>query len=195
MAKKKTTKKKTTKKKTTKKKATRRGRPTRYSKAMAKRICDWIASGKSLRSFCESGSKTPGMTTVLRWLREHDKFRLQYAQARDDQADVHFDELVDIADNESATPLIDDEGNIVIKDGKPVMFVTREGINHAKLRIETRKWASMKLRPKKYGTQPDQSNNGSTGGIVEVPGVSTVDDWEKAGKEAMARIEGAHKDV
>lgn len=182
-------------KKTTKKKTTKqgRGRPSKFSKAMADSICDWIADGKSLRTFCEVETN-PHTTTILRWLRENDDFRIQYAIARDDQTDSFVNDMVHIADNEAVMPLLDDTGNVVMVGGKPLMTTTNVSIQHAKLRIETRQWTAMKLRPKKYGTQPE-GNQATAGGVIEVPGISSVEDWEKAGQEAMTRITEAHKDV
>jgi hypothetical protein len=107
------------------------GRPSKYTKALAARICERMCEGESLRKIC-ADPKMPHMATVLRWVgsEAEDKagFREQYARAREAQADKFADELVDIAD----------EG-------------TNENANIIRLRMDARKWAASKLAPKKYG--------------------------------------------
>jgi hypothetical protein len=104
------------------------GRPTKYSQEIADAICEHITSGKSLRSICQRDDM-PSTMTVLRWLADESKkdFCLQYAYAREAQADAVFDDCIDIADN-----------------------ATSEEVQQARLRIDTRKWMAGKLRPKKY---------------------------------------------
>jgi len=103
-------------------------RPSKYTKAIANKICQHIASGKSLRSFCKIKG-TPSMSMVMRWLFDDDKaeFREQYARAREAQAEVWADEIIDIADGCE---------NDLCKDGK----VDHENINRSRLRVDSRKW-------------------------------------------------------
>jgi hypothetical protein len=96
-------------------------------------ICEWIASGKSLRSYCNQDGKTP-FNTVLGWLRDdnNEDFRAKYARARELQAEVMADELMDIADKDKPDQLV---------------------LQHDKMKIETRQWIASKLLPKKYGNK------------------------------------------
>ena len=107
------------------------GRPSLYSDEIVDRICEWISEGKSLRSFCRIEGN-PGFQTVLDWLNDDDKvyFRSKYARAREIQAEVMADELLEIAD-----------------DTKPDQLK----LAHDKMKIETRQWIAAKLLPKKYG--------------------------------------------
>lgn len=107
------------------------GRPSLYSDELVNRICEWISEGKSLRSFCRIEGN-PGFQTVLDWLNDDDKlyFRSKYARAREIQAEVMADELLEIAD-----------------DTKPDQLK----LAHDKMKIETRQWIAAKLLPKKYG--------------------------------------------
>lgn len=107
------------------------GRPSLYSDELVDRICEWISEGKSLRSFCRIEGN-PGFQTVLDWLNDDDKlyFRSKYARAREIQAEVMADELLEIAD-----------------DTKPDQLK----LAHDKMKIETRQWIAAKLLPKKYG--------------------------------------------
>ena len=101
------------------------GRPSKYSQELADIICIRLACGESMRSVCLD-KDMPAMPTVWRWIRERDEFRKQYDRAKHESADVHAEEMVDIADH----------GEDVARD---------------RLRIDTRKWVASKLKPKKYG--------------------------------------------
>ena len=117
------------------------GRPSEFTQEKADEICDWLENGGSLRGYCKDEAH-PGFTTVKRWLREHETFRAQYAQARDDQADTYADAVVEIADDEDIAP------------------------EHKRLMIDARKWAAGKLKPKTYGDKVEHS--GPDGGPLEI---------------------------
>lgn len=102
------------------------GRPSDYTDEVALEICAQIAEGKSLRSICKAEG-LPSLRTVMRWLNEREAFQQQYARAREDQADSLADELIDIADRDDLDP------------------------NDKRVRLDARKWAASKLKPKKYG--------------------------------------------
>lgn len=125
------------------------GRPTTFSQATADLICERLAKPESLRSICED-EIMPGKTTVLRWLRERDEFRAQYARAREDQADAFADDILDISDDGRRDYAKDKDGNDV---------VDHDHINRAKLRVETRKWLMAKMAPKKYGDRLQLAND------------------------------------
>ncbi len=105
-----------------------------YSEEIVREICEHLASGKSLRSYCLLPS-TPDLRTVRRWLADKADFRLQYALAREEQADVYADEIIEIADTEEDTA-------------------------KARNRIDARKWIASKLKPKKYGDKLGLSGDG-----------------------------------
>lgn len=129
------------------------GRPSLYQPELANRILAEIAAGRSLNAICRE-EWCPDKTTVLRWVATHNEFRNQYAQAREEQAEVWADEIVDIADD-GTNDYVEQEtkkGTIVLCD--------HENINRSRLRVDTRKWVLSKLLPKKYGertaiTDPD----------------------------------------
>jgi hypothetical protein len=112
---------------------------------MAATICARIAEGNSLRSICRE-ENMPDISTVFLWLGKHPAFVEQYTRAREEQAESHADEIVDIAD---ATPefeeIRDREGNIVD------MKLHSAYVQWQKNRIDARKWVASKLKPKKYG--------------------------------------------
>ena len=127
------------------------GRPSKYAKALAERICEGIAQGKSLVSVLKADGM-PNYSTVTRWLQHPDRedFRKMYARAREAQADYLADELVDIAD--TATD--------------------RDSAAAAKVRTDARKWVAAKLRPKVYGERVTQEHTGADGAPLAPPSIS-----------------------
>jgi hypothetical protein len=125
------------------------GRPTDYSQSLQDLICSRLSQGESMKSISRD-EDMPAACTLFRWLREHEEFKDQYDIAKEESAESLADEMVDIADYEAGQPLMQD-GSPVMVDGKIVMVIDAPGVSHAKLRIDTRKWAASKLKPKKYG--------------------------------------------
>jgi hypothetical protein len=130
------------------------GRPSSYTQQIAERICLELADGCSLRSICAE-EWAPETRTVLRWLYANEEFRLQYARAREQQAEMMADELLDIADDGT-----NDWMERQKRDGSTEIVPDHEHINRSRLRVDTRKWVASKLLAKKYGdkvavTDPD----------------------------------------
>ena len=127
---------------TTKKKM---GRPSIYTPALAAEICSRLAEGESLRSICRDDAM-PSIPSVFLWLSQKPDFSEQYTRAREEQADVHADAIVAIADE---TPeieeVVDRHGNVVD------MKLHSAYVQWQKNRIDARKWVASKLKPKKYG--------------------------------------------
>lgn len=123
------------------------GRPSEYTPEEADRICQWIADGKSLKSYCRQTGRH--MITVYAWMREHPDFLSRYARAREDRADSLADEMQDIADETTSG--------------------TFEQIAAAKLRIETRKWIASKLRPGTYGDRIEVEQKGNVTFQIGLP--------------------------
>jgi len=144
-------------------------RPSTYTEELADQICARIAEGESMRSIARDESM-PAMSTLFLWLRTHTEFSEQYAKAKEESAAAWFEDIVDIADNQVGTPVttsvVDEEGNETVSvlelDGKPVMEIDASAVNHAKLRVDSRKWALSKLLPKKYGDRLDLGNADGT---------------------------------
>lgn len=127
---------------TTKKKM---GRPSIYSTALASEICSRIAEGESLRSICRDESM-PSLASIFLWLSQKPDFSEQYTRAREEQADVHADAIVAIADE---TPDVEEVRD---RDGNIVDLKLHSAyVQWQKNRIDARKWVASKLKPKKYG--------------------------------------------
>jgi len=88
-------------------------------------ICEELAKGRSLRSICQDPDM-PAVQIVLGWRDDDAAFYEQYTRAREAQADHFADEITEIADTETDP-------------------------NRARVRIDARKWAAGKLKPKTYG--------------------------------------------
>jgi len=149
-------------------------RPSDYSDELADAICEAIATtARGLDFICDGNESFPHASTVHRWLNVHDAFRESYLRARERQADLIFDECLQIADE----PL-----NGVETTTKPDGSVeTREGdmLGHRKLQIDTRMRMAGKLAPKKYGDKVDLNHGGEVGLKVEI--VRFDDDSPPAG--------------
>lgn len=160
------------------------GRPTSYNSEIATRICEHLAEGRSLRSFCALES-SPNKSTVMRWLREHDEFRDQYAHAREDQAEILADEIIDVADdgtNDYTTRMRGDE---------EVEVVNNDHITRSRLRVDARKWFAGKVRPKKYGDKGTIELTGKDGGPIET--LEKRDDTDVARRLAFLLAKGARQ--
>ncbi|MBB2840614.1 UNVERIFIED_ORG: hypothetical protein GGE64_004390 [Rhizobium etli] len=142
------------------------GRPTKFSQALAEKICDRIADRESLRSICRDEAM-PAKSTVLSWLADEDKaaFRARYALAREILADGFVDELVEIADD-SSNDWIEKKNAAGETTG---WQENGEAIRRSQLRIATRQWVAEKLRPKKYGAkvEPEQGVSNEVSQLLE----------------------------
>jgi hypothetical protein len=129
-------------------------RPSSYSFHIAAGICQAMAEGKTLTAVCSADSffagelgevAPPHISTVFRWLAANAEFRDMYARAREAQADVWANEIIDIADTPKAGVIerTDKDGNVTVE--------TRDMIEHRRLQVDVRKWAAAKGAPKKYG--------------------------------------------
>jgi hypothetical protein len=111
-----------------------------FTQEIADIICDRLMGGESLRAICRD-EEMPDKSTVLKWLIRIPGFDVQYARAREVQADGMVDEMLDISD--------DSQNDWMTKRGLQVP--DNEAIQRSKLRIDTRRWVASKMRPKKYG--------------------------------------------
>jgi hypothetical protein len=120
------------------------GRPTKYSKALAGRICARMASGESLRQICRTPGM-PAMSNIFAWTMRFPEFQKQYERAREFQAAHLFEEILDICDDGQ-----NDWMERELKDGSTIDVLNVEHVQRSRLRIDTRKWYLSKVLPKKY---------------------------------------------
>lgn len=136
------------------------GRPSGLTQEIADEICERLADGESLRSICEEEGK-PSKSMVMRWLRQAEWFRDQYTRAREMQADVLADEILNIADDGRNDWM---ERNA---DGSKGWAENGEALRRSQIRIDARKWMAGKMRPKVYGDKITQEQSGPDGGPVQ----------------------------
>lgn len=125
------------------------GRPATYTVELADIVCSRLAAGESMCSISKD-EDMPAKTTLFKWIREIEEFTHQYARAKEESADALVEDMLDIADNQVSQPVLVDGVPMVI-DGQLVQVVDAVSVNHARLRVDTRKWAASKLQPRKYG--------------------------------------------
>lgn len=132
------------------------GQPTTFTQDIADTLCSELAAGVSLRTACKAEGM-PCVKTVFNWFRVNDQFLQQYTRAKEESADAWIEDILDIADD-GTNDWMEVEG----KDGENTGWkLNGEHVQRSKLRIDTRKWAASKLKPKKYGDKLDVNASGN----------------------------------
>lgn len=139
------------------------GRPSKFTQELANTICSEIMDGNSIRAICR-GVERPSCTTVFNWLNEKPEFLEQYTRAREVQAEILADEIIEIADDSGNDKSIDDKGREI---------VDFDHINRSRLRVDARKWVAAKLLPKKYGDKQTIEHSGRVSGSLDLAGLDT----------------------
>ena len=140
------------------------GRPSTYTDEMGDKICDLLTQGKSLRKICES-DEFPAASTVYVWLDRFPDFAERYVRAREAATEDMLEDILAIADD----PQIE--------------------VQDKRVRIDTRKWAMGKLKPKKYGERQQVDVGNKDGETLKVE--STADNAALAMQLAEAlRVAG-----
>jgi hypothetical protein len=120
------------------------GRPSSFCEKTADFICEGLMDGKSMRQICDEPGM-PNRSTVLRWMEERPDFASKCARARELQAD-----------------LMDD---LVLEEAKTC---TNDNAQAARVRIAAYQWRAAKLAPKRYGDKI------AVGGADDLPAVQQV---------------------
>ena len=120
-------------------------RPSLFNDATAEEICIRIMCGDSLAEICRD-EEMPAYRTVMRWLKDDDAFRRNYASAREDQGHADADSIADIAKRIL-------KGEIEPAAGRAA--------------IDALKWTAGKRQPKVYGDATTLKHTGPKGGPVE----------------------------
>lgn len=80
-------------------------RRSHYTPRIAADICVKIAMGATLKeALAETGTLAPTIETCWRWLDEIPEFKEQYERARQMQADIHADEMLQMSRDVIKTP-------------------------------------------------------------------------------------------
>lgn len=139
------------------------GRPSIYTAKLADSILARMMEGESLRVICFD-TTMPNASTVHAWVLEDKKehiddleeigFSKKYARARDIQAEVMFEEILEIADDGS------NDYMSITKGDETYNVEDREVTNRSRLRVDSRKWYLSKVLPKKFGDKVDVTTGG-----------------------------------
>lgn len=129
------------------------GRPSEFTQEVADKICQELATGKSLRTVC-AGEEMPSLQTIFNWFGKHPQFVEQYARAKQESSDAMAEEILDIADDGT------NDWMKVKMGSKNVDIPNKEVLQRSKLRVETRQWLMSKMKPKKYGDKVDVTSDG-----------------------------------
>ncbi len=122
-------------------------------KTMKAHIITRLWEGESLRKILKKQEiELPARQTIYSWLNPNsttfdETFLDYYTQAREDQADLHSESILDIARR-------------VIK-GKVDPAAGR-------VAIQALQWTAGKMKPKKYGDKLDISHEGEIGGSINI---------------------------
>jgi hypothetical protein len=120
-----------------------RGRPTKYSEALGKKICRAISvTTDSMTQICNKNPDFPVRETIWAWRIDFPDFSNMYDAAKRAQADLLVEEIKDIADDSSRDDKFTATGDITCDS---------EWVARSRLRVDTRKWIACKLLPKVYG--------------------------------------------
>lgn len=114
--------------------------------------------GNSLVKICE-GKGMPNRSTIIRWQTTNEDFATRCARAREMQADLMDDKILDVADNS-----------------------TTETAAADRVKISAYQWRASKLAPKKYGDKLDLTS--ADGSMSPKPAI----DVSKLSTETLAEI-------
>lgn len=105
-------------------------RPAHYTVRIANRLCEHIALGCTIKAALAKEPLGPNLTLFWRWLDEYPEFRVKYERARQMQADVHADRILEISQE------------VVESPSKAAAF---------KVAADILRWQAEIRDPKKYG--------------------------------------------
>jgi len=135
-----------------------------YTDAIARKICERLMNCETLKAI-SADPRMPSKASIIRWLADPrlTEFREMYYYARRVAAEIHVDEIFEIADDGSHDwkPRYD-------KDGELIDYVPdQEAIQRSRVRIDTRKWYASKMVPRIYGDKVDVALD-ATGDLAEL---------------------------
>jgi hypothetical protein len=119
------------------------GRHSEYTPEIGMRICELTAThAVGIKALRKQYPDLPDDTTIASWRFRHDDFARQYVKAKQLQAELLADQIVDISDDSSRDIVTGKNGD----EQCNTEFVAR-----SRLRVDSRKWIASKLAPKIYG--------------------------------------------
>lgn len=142
-----------------------------YNEDIAKQILDKIASTTmGIVRICKSIEGAPNVRFVYDWIKNNEDFGKRYARAKEDQADMLIEEMLEIADDTQNDTLLIPDGSGGMKEVE-----NREWVNRSRLKVDVRKFIASKLKPKKYGDRIDITSDGEKVAVAPVIVQTVVD--------------------
>ena len=118
-------------------------------------VCQEIEKGRALRNVLKD-ENMPSTSTFYQWLDNDEVKAKQYARATEVRADIIFDDILAIADENTNDTSINENG---------IEVVNNDVIQRSRLRIDARKWVLSKLNPKKFGDKIQTEHSGEIKGV------------------------------
>ncbi len=109
-----------------------------------------IENGEAVRRILMDNDM-PNTETFYKWLAKDESYSKRYARACELRADAIFEDIIDIADDDSGDIKYDKDGNEMLNS---------EFVQRSRLRVDARKWIVSKLNPKKYGDKIENTHLG-----------------------------------
>jgi hypothetical protein len=159
------------------------GRPTKYSPARAKLICDAIASGQTAREF--AATQEIPWQSVCNWRDQHPEFAAQLKAAQAARAEHMAAEILEISDDSSA-----DWIEYETPTGRIRREPNHELVQRARLRVETRKYLMEKWSPHNYGPMQRLELTGAGGGPILLEQLTLITMQRLAADRAAAASNG-----
>jgi hypothetical protein len=139
-------------------------KPVEYDEEIARRICIMFATDPSMSLLkLNSNPELPTVWHFYEWLRDNPHLEKAYSRAREAHLDLQAAEL----EEWSTAPLIGTRKTSRTKtsdvSGSESSEEVQEydNIERAKLRVATRQWLLARLRPRKYGVAPAETDGGN----------------------------------
>jgi hypothetical protein len=123
-----------------------------YTEELAQEILVRLSDGESLSEICRD-PKMPTHHAIHKWVHSNKEgFAARYTLAREFQAFLYADQVIDIADDcrNDWMRRTDPEN--------PGWEANKEHINRTRLRLDTRKWIAARILSRIYGDKVQNSN-------------------------------------
>jgi len=128
----------------------KKGRPTIFTPELGDFICEIVATNpKSLQALSQEFKEIPDQRTVNIWRWKHPDFAKKFNEAKEFQAQLLGERVIDIMDDTSNDYIENEEGKMV-----PNMV----NIQRAKLQIDGIKFITPKLARKFYGDKVEHEH-------------------------------------
>lgn len=151
------------------KKRDKPGQPTKYTPEMGQKICDLISTHPHGLPTLVKMFNLPDRTCIYNWMNANVEFFDSYMRAKEKQAHLLADEVLQIAND---VPTYEDkEGNERIDNGM---------LGRAKLQMDALRWSAAVLAPKFY---KDNKQTESTNSEIHTDAIKRKQELDQKNKK------------